>query len=149
MWRNDIKCKYMFMFPLKNVARKGLNQMEWNLKPGRPMWPETSSMNFKISMVWESLDFSDSWATCILSYLPLLCHLRWISLLFYRKWRALGLPCMCWWYIRYCVWCWHGPCRMQTRAALVNLLWLTVMILFVLKPWPQVPIQSAALWMQW
>ena len=24
MWRNDIKCKYMFMFPLKNLARKGL-----------------------------------------------------------------------------------------------------------------------------
>ena len=23
MWRNDIKCKYMFMFPLKNFARKG------------------------------------------------------------------------------------------------------------------------------
>ena len=24
MWRNDAKCKYMFMFPLKNLARKGL-----------------------------------------------------------------------------------------------------------------------------
>ena len=24
MWSNDIKCKYMFMFPLKNLARKGL-----------------------------------------------------------------------------------------------------------------------------
>ena len=24
MWRNDMKCKYMFMFPLKNLARKGL-----------------------------------------------------------------------------------------------------------------------------
>ena len=24
MWRNDIKCKYMFMFPLKNLAHKGL-----------------------------------------------------------------------------------------------------------------------------
>ena len=23
MWSNDIKCKYMFMFPLKNLARKG------------------------------------------------------------------------------------------------------------------------------
>ena len=23
MWRNDIKCKYMFMFPKKNLARKG------------------------------------------------------------------------------------------------------------------------------
>ena len=25
MWSNDIECKYMFMFPLKNLARKGLN----------------------------------------------------------------------------------------------------------------------------
>ena len=24
MWRNDLKCKYMFMFPLKNLARQGL-----------------------------------------------------------------------------------------------------------------------------
>ena len=24
MWSNDIKCKYMFMFPLKNLARKGI-----------------------------------------------------------------------------------------------------------------------------
>ena len=24
MWRNDTKCKYMFMFPLRNLARKGL-----------------------------------------------------------------------------------------------------------------------------
>ena len=27
MWRNDIKCKFMFMFPLKNVARKGLKSI--------------------------------------------------------------------------------------------------------------------------
>ena len=26
MWRNNTKCKYMFMFPLKNVARKGFGQ---------------------------------------------------------------------------------------------------------------------------
>ena len=26
MWSNDIKCKYMFLFPLKNLARKGLTQ---------------------------------------------------------------------------------------------------------------------------
>ena len=25
MWRNDTKCKCMFMFPLKNLARKGLS----------------------------------------------------------------------------------------------------------------------------
>ena len=31
MWSNDIKCKYMFMYPLKNLARKGLsNNYLWN-----------------------------------------------------------------------------------------------------------------------
>ena len=25
MWSNVIKCKYMFMFPLKNLTHKGLN----------------------------------------------------------------------------------------------------------------------------
>ena len=24
MWSNDMKCKYMFMFPLQNLAHKGL-----------------------------------------------------------------------------------------------------------------------------
>ena len=27
MWSNDIKCKYMFMFPLKNLARKELTHV--------------------------------------------------------------------------------------------------------------------------
>ena len=27
MWRNYTKCKYMFMFPLKNLARKGLRPL--------------------------------------------------------------------------------------------------------------------------
>ena len=27
MWSNDMKCKYMFMFPLENLARKGLMQL--------------------------------------------------------------------------------------------------------------------------
>ena len=29
MWMNDTKCKYMFMFPLKNLAHKGLKQ-KWD-----------------------------------------------------------------------------------------------------------------------
>ena len=29
MWRNDIKCKYIFMFPQKNLARKGLT-LTWH-----------------------------------------------------------------------------------------------------------------------
>ena len=28
MWSNDIKCKYMFLFPLKNLACKGLNAID-------------------------------------------------------------------------------------------------------------------------
>ena len=28
MWSNDIECKYMFMFPLKNLARKGLRDVD-------------------------------------------------------------------------------------------------------------------------
>ena len=30
MWRNDIKCKYMFMFTLKNLARKELRVNHYN-----------------------------------------------------------------------------------------------------------------------
>ena len=31
VWRNDITCKYMFMFPLKNLACKGLTlHWDWN-----------------------------------------------------------------------------------------------------------------------
>ena len=26
VWRNDMNCRYIFMFPLKNLARKGLNR---------------------------------------------------------------------------------------------------------------------------
>ena len=29
MWRNDIKCKYMFMFPQKKLARRGLRCTDW------------------------------------------------------------------------------------------------------------------------
>ena len=36
MWRNDIKCKYMFMFSMKNLARKGLKV----LIPGGGTRPE-------------------------------------------------------------------------------------------------------------
>ena len=28
MWRKDTKCKYMFIFPLKNLARKGLSHSQ-------------------------------------------------------------------------------------------------------------------------
>ena len=32
MWSNDIKCKYMFMFPLKNLACRGLKSSQVFLK---------------------------------------------------------------------------------------------------------------------
>ena len=38
MWSNEIKCKYMFMFPLNNLTRKGLIKEVWchnNPEPGR------------------------------------------------------------------------------------------------------------------
>ena len=31
MWRNAIKCKYMYMFPQKNLARKGLTEAKIHL----------------------------------------------------------------------------------------------------------------------
>ena len=31
MWKNNIRCKYMFLFTLKNLARKGLLQLMSNL----------------------------------------------------------------------------------------------------------------------
>ena len=34
MWRNDIKCKYMFMFTLKNLACKGLIQEYSSISQG-------------------------------------------------------------------------------------------------------------------
>ena len=38
MWRNDIKGKYMFMFTLKNLARKGLMNMV-NIATGNGLLP--------------------------------------------------------------------------------------------------------------
>ena len=34
MWRNDLKSKYMFMFPLKNLAHKGFNNLASTELPG-------------------------------------------------------------------------------------------------------------------
>ena len=42
MWSNNIKCKYMFMFPLKNSARKELNNgLIWTL--------DITSFSFELS----------------------------------------------------------------------------------------------------
>ena len=37
MWRNDMKYKYMFMFPLKNLARKGLISKKFNSQTADPI----------------------------------------------------------------------------------------------------------------
>ena len=42
MWRNDIKCKYMFMFPMKNLALKGLKWIFLS-NPGQPLVPYFSN----------------------------------------------------------------------------------------------------------
>ena len=38
MWRNDTKCKYVFMFPLKNLARKGLKYSKTFLNNQNHVW---------------------------------------------------------------------------------------------------------------
>ena len=38
MWSNDIKCKYMFMFPLKNLALKGLSIGKHHGLMFLPLW---------------------------------------------------------------------------------------------------------------
>ena len=60
MWRNDIKCKCMFMFPLKNLALKGLrvdiacvslcNVVEVNATDIHTTWPPYS--RFKSYVFW-------------------------------------------------------------------------------------------------
>ena len=46
MWRNDTKCKYMLMFPLKNLAHKEL-RVQKSISTWQPLlvsssWPQTS-----------------------------------------------------------------------------------------------------------
>ena len=43
MWRNDTKCNYTFMFPLKKLARKGLNQ--WYVRKGLPLGQKEKQKN--------------------------------------------------------------------------------------------------------
>ena len=38
MWRNDTKCKYMFMFLLKNLARKGLIKIDCVIMTPHCIW---------------------------------------------------------------------------------------------------------------
>ena len=49
MWRNDIKCKYMFMFPQNNIARKGLIKTAPSLvkSPVSPPAIHRSGQNYK------------------------------------------------------------------------------------------------------
>ena len=70
MWRNDIKCKYMFMFSLKNLARKGLIFPYW-WDPARQQYWWTSNRTSIIAynsrnMKWWYIKFSD-----LLYFLPL------------------------------------------------------------------------------
>ena len=46
MWRNETKCKYMFMFPLKNLARKGLRCVRGGYPILQPPPGDTASLVF-------------------------------------------------------------------------------------------------------
>ena len=47
MWKNDIKCKYMFMFSLNNLAHKGLN-LKYMPHKSSELWGVSESMLEKI-----------------------------------------------------------------------------------------------------
>ena len=53
MWRNDIKCKYMFMFSLKILARKGL-MMPLAIEPSGGSTCNTASTTCE----WEVVDYA-------------------------------------------------------------------------------------------
>ena len=67
MWSNDIRCKYMFMFPLKNLARKGLifvRRRHENMSPftGRrvnAIYEETASWHMQDLLVEKKKDYFD------------------------------------------------------------------------------------------
>ena len=57
MWRNDTKCKFMSMFPLKHLARKGLINSE-NAATGKPPCLTRLDLNFNVLAV-EALPFEE------------------------------------------------------------------------------------------
>ena len=60
MWRNDIKYKYMFTFPLKNLARKGLSHPSCNqsLKVWAVAWNIARYWPIFAAATWLSYSFS-------------------------------------------------------------------------------------------
>ena len=53
MWSNAIKCKYMFMFPLKNLARQGLNipyLAVWHIDDSKMVFLHYPGMYYMIQM---------------------------------------------------------------------------------------------------
>ena len=70
MWRNDIECKYMSMFTLKNLARKGLKASmmpamaaSWHMGG---MWPKLMELVFHLVRLRTSLSQEPAldWVPC-------------------------------------------------------------------------------------
>ena len=51
MWSNGIKCKYMFMFPLNNLARKGLFWTNGGILLIWPLWTNFNEIGIKIQQL--------------------------------------------------------------------------------------------------
>ena len=61
MWKNDTKCKYMFMSPHKNLARKGLNSWRPNdVIWCQRTWPTLVLATFSVS---NSHHLTQSWVS--------------------------------------------------------------------------------------
>ena len=74
MWRNDIKCKYMFMFILKNLARKGLIQDQC-ISYSANINPTTNIWSSKI-IAWNSLRWRHNGRDGIWNHQPHPCLLN-------------------------------------------------------------------------
>ena len=89
MWRNDTKCKYMFMFPLKKLVCKGLNQQNWLAwEPSEPLkqlkvWGQMSWKNCEL----EATDFQiDSFVRFCWH-----CHKLKVSYFHFLAWQAVNI----------------------------------------------------------
>ena len=84
IWRNDIKCKYMFMFPLQKLARKGLksNILEPVYMPGK--FPKYTNGLFLMAqylqmfispLMKDHLTVKTTWRGGLIGEVPLYCKI--------------------------------------------------------------------------
>ena len=73
MWRNDTKCKYMFMFPLKYLAHKGL-KLDCSITI-RPIGIIKHLTNYPIGMIRDLMAYSvNKGLNCVISLYELPSH---------------------------------------------------------------------------